>query len=331
MRHDKAAQLLILARTLASSAEGLTLDEMAAEMEVGRRTAERMRDALLDLFPQLEELPDPPTKRYRIPNGLDGLFQNPTTEELVELTKAIETLRASGSELRADTLVSLDKKIRAAMRSKALMRVVPDIEALVRAETIAVQAGPRPFENEILMAKIRHGIMAMKALRFVYQGGSKIGVERDVTPFGIMFGRFNYLVGAELGSTDPKSYRLDRIENLQVLNTPTSPPKEFDLHDYAAQSFGIYQGEVEQIVLRVLPDASEDALAWRFHPTQSVEKQKDGAVIVRFEASGQRELAWHLFTWGDQIEIISPTGLSETMVAELKKALERHLNAPVNA
>ena len=46
MRHEKARALLGLARRLAASAEGLTLDEMAQACEVGRRTAERMRDAL---------------------------------------------------------------------------------------------------------------------------------------------------------------------------------------------------------------------------------------------------------------------------------------------
>jgi transcriptional regulator GlxA family with amidase domain len=45
MRHEKAGRLLELARLLASTSEGLTLDEMAARLGVGRRTVERMRDA----------------------------------------------------------------------------------------------------------------------------------------------------------------------------------------------------------------------------------------------------------------------------------------------
>ncbi|HVL40786.1 MAG TPA: DNA-binding transcriptional regulator, partial [Brevundimonas sp.] len=52
MRLDKAALVIELARRMAASAEGLTLDEMARETGVGRRTAERMRDAVLALFPQ---------------------------------------------------------------------------------------------------------------------------------------------------------------------------------------------------------------------------------------------------------------------------------------
>ena len=203
-----------------------------------RRTAERMRNALWDLFPLMEEVSDPPHKRYRIPGGLDGFIQAPTTDELVELSKAADSLRANGAGPRAAALVSLERKVRSAMRSAALRRVVPDVEALVRAEMIAVQAGPRPFEDETLIAVIRRAIMAMNALRFRYRGGSRHGTERDVVPYGIMFGRANYLVGAEVGSTEMRNYRLDRIENPQILNQTASAPTDFSLQEYAAQSFG---------------------------------------------------------------------------------------------
>ena len=53
MRLDKTATVIELARRMAASAEGLTLDEMARESGVGRRTAERMRDVVLGLFPQI--------------------------------------------------------------------------------------------------------------------------------------------------------------------------------------------------------------------------------------------------------------------------------------
>ena len=46
MRHEKGAKLLELARALASTAEGLTLDEMAERIGTSRRTVERMRGVL---------------------------------------------------------------------------------------------------------------------------------------------------------------------------------------------------------------------------------------------------------------------------------------------
>jgi predicted DNA-binding transcriptional regulator YafY len=326
MRHDKAGGLLALARALAAHAEGLTLEEMAREAGVGRRTAERMRDALWRLFPQMEEVSDPPTKRFRIPQGLDGLFQSPSAEELAELARAADALQASGAPGRAAALRTLEKKVRSAMRSAALRRIGPDAEALARAETtVAVQAGPRPAEDPALIAALRQAIMAMKAVRFRYGGGSRRGAARDVAPFGIMFGRANYLVGAELGSTEPRNYRLDRIEALQVLTTPASAPPDFNLQDYASRSFGIYQGEVEEIVLWISPRGAADAMAWRFHPTQTLQPQDDGAVIVRFRATGFLELAWHLFTWGDRVRVLHPPALKAVLVGELERALAAHV------
>jgi len=331
MRHEKAEILLRLARSLAASAEGLTLEEMARAAGVGRRTAERMRDALWALFPQMEEVADPPTKRFRIPNGLDGLFQNPSAEELAELSRMADSLAAAGAPARAEALRGLEKKIRSAMRSAALRRVGPDAEALARAETtVAVQAGPRPAEDPAVIAALRQAIMALKAARFRYRGGSRRGLARDVVPYGIMFGRANYLVAAELAADgaqgEPRNYRLDRIETLEVLDRAAAAPEDFSLSDYAARSFGIYQGEVEEIVLEVCPEAAEDALGWRFHPTQTLERRPDGSVIVRFWATGMLELAWHLFTWGDRLRVVQPEALRVVLVQELERALAVHRN-----
>lgn len=333
MRHEKAEGLLLLARALAASPEGLTLEEMARAAGVGRRTVERMRDALWALFPQMEEIPDPPTKRFRIPHGLDGLFQSPSAEELAELSRAGDALAAGGAPARAQALRTLEKKIRSAMRSAALRRISPDAEALARAETtVAVQAGPRPAEDPALIGALRQAIMAMKAVRFRYRGGSRHGAARDAVPYGIMFGRANYLVAAEFGAEgahgEPRNYRLDRIEGLQLLDRAAAAPEAFSLQDYAARSFGIYQGEVEEIELRVAPQAADDAMGWRFHPTQTLERQEDGSVIVRFWATGLLELAWHLFTWGDAVKVNRPEALRVVLVTELERALARHKVSP---
>ncbi len=331
MRHEKAALLLDLARRLAASAEGLTLDEMAQAVGVGRRTAERMRDAIWDLFPQMEELPDGAAKRFRIAGGLNGLFQTPTTEELLELSKAASGLQASGAGPRARTLEALERKIRAAMRSASLARIVPDLEALVQSETIAVQAGPRPFEDEALIAVVRQALMAMKALGFTYLGGSRPGARREVTPYGLMFGRANYLVAAEEGGAEPRNWRLGRIRDIEVLDRMAARPPDFDLQSYANRSFGIYQEDVEDVALRILPASAEEALSWQFHPSQRVAAQPDGSVVVTFRASGMRELAWHLFTWRDQIEILAPSRLRELMLEELELSLSRHAKPPAPA
>jgi len=326
MRHEKGTRLLELARLLASSAEGLTLDEIAERLDVGRRTAERMRDAVWDIFPQMEAVDDPPTKRFRIPSGLDGLFQAPTPEELVALSAAAELMDRQGSAGRAAALRALEQKVLSATRASARRRLAPDLEALLQAETIAVTAGPRPFEEESVLGAVRGALKAMSTLRVRYEGGSTPGRTREVTPYGILFGRSNYLVAEEVGAgTGPRNWRLDRISDVEVTGTAGAPPEDFSLQAYADESFGIYQDDTEDVVLRVLPHGRDDGLRWRFHARQKVEEQADGSVIIRFRASGMRELAWHLFTWGDKIEIVEPPALQAMMAGELAVALQAHV------
>ena len=48
-----------------------------------------------------------------------------------------------------------------------------------------------------------------------------------------------------------------------------------------------------------------------FHPDQVTEDQPDGSLIVRFHASGWMEMCWHLYQWGDAVEVLEPEALRE--------------------
>ncbi len=324
MRYDKTKKILELARALASSAGGLTLDEMCRATGCERRTVERMRDTIREVFPQMEEIADHPTKRFHIPKGLDGFFQDPTAEELSDLGVVIAKLRDEGASARAESLTELDRKIRAAMRHGRRRATETDVEALLRAERIAVQAGPRPAENPAVLVILRQALLGMKMLRFVYHGGSKPGTSRDVVPFGIIFGRMNYLIGADAGAMKPKHWRLDRIDQLECPDAAASPPADFDLVAFANTPFAYFEGPQEDVVLHVLRGGMDDFKNYRFHSSQSVEEHAEGGVIVRFRASGMLELAWHLFCWGNKIEIVEPVSLRQQMTTELRAALAHH-------
>ncbi|HEV2362578.1 MAG TPA: WYL domain-containing protein [Caulobacteraceae bacterium] len=327
MRHDKAIAILGLARRLAASGEGLTIDEMAQHLDASRRTAERARDAVREIFPELEEIADPPLKRFRIPGGLDGVFQAPTAEELAALRSAAELLAREGAGVRAAALEELEAKVLGRLRRAARARLAPDMEALVQAEAIAAHAGPRPFEDESVLGAARQAILSLKTLAFAYEGGRTPGRRREVTPLGILFGRSNYLVACEEGG-EPRTWRFDRMREVGVTDNPARPPAGFSLADYASQSFGIYQDEPQDVVLRIAPARAADALSWRFHANQSLEREPSGAVVVRFRAAGMLELAWHLFTWGADVDILAPASLRAQMVALLEAALARHRPAP---
>lgn len=325
MRHEKAEQVLAVARLMAANADGLTLDEMAERIGVGRRTAERLRDVVARLFPQMEEIADGSTKRFRIRGGIESFFNSPTTEELLALSKAVDHFKRSAMKEDGAALGSLERKIQAAMKPQALRKVSPDLEALMRAELIAVQAGPRAIEAPELLAALRDALLRTAMVTFTYVGGSKRGAARKIAPYGIIFGRMNYLVGPEAGATKIKHWRLDRIRDLQATGETASIPADFSLAEYAQASFGFFHDKPEDVVLRVMKHGIDDNFErWQFHPKQTVEYEPEGNAIVRFRASGMLELAWHLFTWENKIQIIQPASLREKLNFELAKALTFH-------
>ncbi|HEY2482447.1 MAG TPA: WYL domain-containing protein [Caulobacteraceae bacterium] len=325
MRHEKPLILLKLARRLAGTAEGLTLDEMARETGVDRRTAERMRDALRELFSQLEELRDGRGKRFRIPGGLDGFIQAPSVDELAELQAAIAALAQSGGDARAELLRGLLDKIRAALRAPTRLRMEPDLEALAKAETLVMQVGPRPLADGQLLAHLREALKAMRVCAFRYAGGSgERSRFREVTPYGILFGRDYYLVGPQVGRPSPVLWRLDRIRDLELGETCDGPPEGFDLAAFAARSFGTYQEPPEGVVLRFAPAVAEDAQRFQFHPSQTLTDEADGSLTVSFRAGGLNEIVHHLFIWGAAVEILEPPRLRTMMVEALASALAKH-------
>jgi predicted DNA-binding transcriptional regulator YafY len=62
---------------------------------------------------------------------------------------------------------------------------------------------------------------------------------------------------------------------------------------------------------RFSPEAADDAAEFIFHPAQQLERQQDGSLIVKFRAAGDLEMAWHLYTWGRQVEVLEPKSLAD--------------------
>jgi predicted DNA-binding transcriptional regulator YafY len=317
--------LLHLARLLSSSPEGLTIDDMADALGVHRRTAQRFRDALQGLFPQMEETADGKSKRWRIAAGLDGLYQSPTPEEVSSISIAADAFRRQGALASADVLDSLAVKIKSAMRGRALSRIIPDVDALVRSEWIIATPGPRLSEDERLLATVRRAILSMRLVQFTYVGTTRRAGIRRVAPYGLIFGRFTYLVGAEEGTAPPDNWRFDKIADLEICEEVARAPTDFDLQTYANMSFGVFRGDVEDVVLRVSASAPPEAVFWQFHPDQQIEIVDGGGFRVRFRASGMLELAWHLFIWSTHVTVESPDRLRGTLRDEVHR-LARHLD-----
>ena len=327
MRLSPTLSVLALARELAALAEGLTLDEMAGVVNASRRSAERMRDAVEEAFGPLEREDDGRKVRFRLAaRGLGNFASAPTAEELTELEDAARALEAAGNESRAKILRSLAMKIGASLREADRRRLSVDVEAKLRAEAFACAVGPRPLADAAVLTRLREALLAGCMVKFDYENPPRW---RKVVPYGLLFGPRAYLVARVKSRALPVLFRLDQISALDILDEPGAPPPDFDLRAYAERSFGVFQEEPQDVVLRFAPSAAPDGRAFLLHPTQSSSDEPDGSLTVRFRAGGFLEIVHHLMTWGPSVKIVAPKALQDLMRATVA-ALYAHYCAPAN-
>jgi predicted DNA-binding transcriptional regulator YafY len=326
MRYAPAERLLRLARHLAATRTGLTLDEMGVELGVGRRTAERLRDSLIAKFPQMECWDDDERiRRWRLPGGaLVGVVEV-RAEALAAIEGSARECEVRGETDRATLLREASTTLRAVMRPDALRRAEPDIAALMEAEGIAMRPGPRPVIASGVLPTLRRAILGMQLVVIRYAGPeTSEPATRILCPYGILYGGRGWLVAHVDSLPEMRLWRLDRIVSVDLLDRGFTR-EDFDLMAYAARSFGVFQENPVDVVLRFTPEAADDASGWLFHPSQSTEREQGGALIVRFRAGGVQEMCWHLFTWGDAVTIVVPEGL-KAMMLDCLQASRRALN-----
>lgn len=319
MRYEKADNLLQLALEMQAARGGLSLADIEEKFAVGRRTAMRMRDALLRNFPQVEEVKTGErTKRWRIPAGTLDRLVSFTAAELAALEAATHLFERDNREGEAAELAGLSAKLRALLKPDIARRVEPDLEVLLEAEGLAARPGTRPRIQVMVVEDLRHAIMSGLKVRIRYRNRrTRKTNERLVHPYGFLHGHRNYLVGFH---ENPKAnhvalFALPNIETVEITTEIFVRDPGFRLNEFAERSFGLFQAEPFDTAWRFAPEAADDAMEFVFHPSQRLERQDDGSVIVRFRAAGDLEMAWHLYTWGDKVEVLEPRHLADMIAS----------------
>lgn len=314
MSYAKASDLLRLAQ-MATGRVGVTLAQVQEEFECDRRTAQRMSSALRDLFPQCDRWIDEDRRpRWRLSSINAALFA-PSPEELAILARAVENLERDGAAAEAQTLQGLEAKIRALIPAADRARIEVDEEAMLEALNLATRPGPRPLLNPAIDGRIADALKGRRCLNIRYRKRDGTQTSRTVAPHGLLLGARRYLVAC-----DPKRitkamrhYRVEDISEATLCAQWFEPHPDFDLSQHAKLGFGSYESakELGDVIWRFAPEAADHARNYLFHPDQSVEVEIDGSLLVTFRASGHLEMCWHLYAWGDKVEVLAPAALRE--------------------
>ena len=325
MHYERIENVVRLAVRLQGTPGGLTLDDIRADFSVSRSTAERMRNAVEAAFGPLDLVDTDDAKRHwRLRSDAVRRLVAIAPEELAEFESAASALERVGLEERAGTLRDFATKVRATLRTESLVLLEAELEALVQAEGLAMRAGPRPRLDAGLLSALREAITTRRLVKFRYLAQST-GLEswQRVRPLGLLYGNRAFLVASSDWGEEPRLWRLANMSELRISEETFERDPDFDLARYAKRSFGTFQEEPVEVVLRFAPAAARDASNFVFHPDQATEANDDGSLTVRFEAGGIDEMCWHLFTWGESVTIEKPLRLRRRL-SEMSARLAAH-------
>jgi len=316
MSYSKAADLLRFAAMATSRYDGVTLGDLIEEFKCDHRTAQRMARAFEAAFPQVEVFADSERRRRWRLQRVDARWlqaQNLSDSELASLDLAANRADREGSGNEATNIRTIRDRLLAAMPSSMARRTETDAEAILEAQGFASRPGPRVGTDTSFLQILSEAFRAPWEIEILYLGAHDAKPKvRTVQPYGLLLGARRYLVAKPAaGDGAMRRFRMDRVENITVTSRIFERETDFDLGVFAAQSFGSYNSEAEFgiVMWRFQPRAAKTARQFIFHPNQELLDEADGSLIVRFQASGHLEMAWHLYQWGDQVEVIEPPAL----------------------
>lgn len=320
MPFSKAQDLVRLAQLAGARRIGIGLEEICEEFAVSHRTAQRMTDALETVFANVEAIDgEDRRRRWRIVDPVLGRLQLRQETAIEALEIASLAARGDGRVRHAAALDDLRDELLARLTPKDALRTEADVEAVLLAMGSVTRPGPRVSLAPAVLDAVIEGLRGPFRLRLRYGTGE--ASERIIEPHGLLLGHRSYLVARQPDRGEGmRNFRMDRILSAQTLDESFSFSSGFSLQEYAARSFGVYQDPKQygEVVWRFVPRAASRAAEFSFHPNQTTELENDGSLIVRFHAAGWVEMAWHLYQWGDAVEVIAPEEL-RNLVAHYRR------------
>ena len=275
-RLNKTEEIIELAMMFQNSYCGLCIDDIKEHFECSRRSAERMKALLFDLFPEkIEEVQtSDKKKRWRFIKGTMNSLISFSADDFANL----EYLKGlSTDENKQKELEELIAKIKALTPQKNLQTLDTDVSAILESEGFAIRQYSRVKADKQTLEKIRTALLSFKKIKFSYPINDKTK-EIILNPYGVIISDKYYLVGFNEYVSDLRLYKVDKIEQLEILEEYFDKDEKFSLAEYCKNSFSVYQEEPIDITLEFDKAVADDVLNYHFHPTQKMKQLDNGNI-----------------------------------------------------
>lgn len=279
--------------------------ELAECLEVDRRTVRRYITILEDLgIPVTTE-----QGRYGGYMLVPGFKLPPlmfTDEEAMIIAMGLLAVRESAVLQAGPALESVQAKLERVLPPPLKHRV----RAIRENTRLVLRRGNRPEQRESLLA-LTEAAELRQTVSMHYRSREGEQMHRHIDPYGLVFRWGNWYVSGYCHlRRDLRTFRLDRLADVQLLNQHFERPANFNAAEHLQESMenAWNRYEVEVLLHTDISNVSE----YMCH-MEALLKQQENGLLLTTHTDSYQWFAWWLMQLPFNFTIIGPEGLKDAM------------------
>ncbi len=318
-KYSQAARLHDVIRIL-EARYGATVDELADECGVTRRTVYRDLDAIRDAgYPLVS---DPEADGRTLYRFMTGFKKTPPITFSLDELMTLYLCRGQLGFLKGTPFQDDLDAIFGRIHSSLPPRSVAHLERI--AETVSPKfQGERDYAaKKELLQELRRALLYQYRLDLFYSPARRATETYRFDPYTLLFydGAL-YLGGYAHNRGALRLFLVDRIEQVTVLDERFEVPEDFSAGDLTGSAFGLINDDQQTIKVRFGSEIGHLIRERVWHPSQKLVEEEDGALTLTFEASGEKEILAWLYSYLPYVEILAPESLRAVFYQGLRDSL----------
>ncbi|MFZ4856566.1 MAG: helix-turn-helix transcriptional regulator [Desulfuromonadaceae bacterium] len=321
-KYSQAGRLHTIIRLL-ETRRGLTLDELAEECDVDRRTIHRDLNAVEQAGYTLTTEWSEGKKVYSFLTRSRNF--PPITFTLPQLM-SLYLLRSLGAHLVGTPFqAEIDELF------KTIHSVLPDrhaahLERIARV-SLPLLHGARDYSSSAaFVADLQKALLQQYRIRLKYAKKGKSEVDDyEVDPYTLVFHKGGiYLLGDTISRTGLRLFALERIRGVEVTRRRFEIPDSYQPEAHFSSAFGLVSDTPMKVRVRFSNEIAHAVKDRIWMPGQKISTDAGGRVVVEFEAAGQMELIFWILSYGIHAEILEPAELRKEVRRQVKEMREMY-------
>lgn len=173
-----------------------------------------------------------------------------------------------------------------------------------------------------VMTSVQQAIRERRILRIRYYTASRNETgDREIEPHFLTNVRGDWMVVSwDRGKEQDRVFMLSRIQECELLNRRFRPRAELGPGSYSRDMFLTeHTWEPYQVALRFDDYQARWIRERTWHPSQQVEEQDGGGLILRLTVSGEGDLLRWILGYGSHVEVLEPPHLRARVAEETRR------------